>query len=222
MIHSSKVNLRELWVDNDYDLSRHSHCKSVGKISVEALNQEVETDLLIRPRRPVNLSQGKTLPASLPAPLHELFNIACRDLRQNGLNHADYSVYPLYQTGMVDPDDCLRAGFWHFDLMRNLRLPVPEGKMAFSLGYSVTNTLPTIFATQIKDSGGASLPARDTIENEKLHNEFGERALCHKMVTSPLPGEVIRYDSMTLHRGRPNTGNSPVHRVFMNLSFCRN
>jgi len=215
------IQQRELFVDNNYDLSTHKNCSVIGSLPLGAFENRTPATTLIRPRTPLAEENNRQLSSHLPRTLRALFNAACDDMRAQGLNPDEYKLYPLFQSGWVEPDKCLRAGFWHFDLMRNMRLPVPDGKMAFSIGYSVMNSLPTMFVNHLRHPNDMPLPARATIENEQSHVRLGKNAQDFNNIVSPSAGEIVRYDSMTLHRGRPNTGNKAVYRVFANLSFSR-
>jgi hypothetical protein len=212
------INLKETWVDNAYDLSSHEYYNIVGRIPVDFLNAKGRT--LFRPRMPLKPEWKRKLPSAFPVQLKYLYDIAVQDLANQEMNADHYYLYALYQTGEVLPQNCLRADFWHFDLMRNLRANVPADRMSFSIGYSVMNALPTLFAKNLR-SFGPSLPARATIENEEIHQDMGEWLAKNGQVKSPKAGDVVRYDSMTLHRGRPNASRTPIQRIFMNLSFTR-
>lgn len=221
MFESNQINLKELWVDESYDLSTHRNYKVIDSIAENYFENKIPKTTLIRPRNPIPSGKNRKLHPDSPLILKRLFNVAYHDMHRLGLNPNDYKLYPLFQSGWVKPSKCLRAGFWHFDLMRNLKLPVPKGKMAFSIGYSVMNTLPTMFVNDLRESHSKALPARKTIENETNQLRLGEIAQNFNRISSPFKGEVVRYDSMTLHRGRPNTSNEAIYRVFANLSFTK-
>lgn len=211
--------LQELWVNNTYDLTQPPQYEIIGKMRVGSLAAHFPETILFRPRTPLPPQNNRTLPEHLPRPLHDLYALASNDMHDIGLNPDKCGLYVLYQTGMVFPGDCLRADFWHFDLMRNLRRRRNRGEMAVSIGYSVSDILTTTYVTKLLSKNDAPLPARKTISNVNLHHQLGETAFKNGHVIKPEPSDVVRYDSLVLHRGTANLTDHPIHRVFMNLSF---
>jgi len=212
--------LKELWVENNYDLTQPPHYETVGKMRPNSLAAHFPRTILFRPRIPLTPQKNRTLPKHLPLPVKNLYKLASHDMRCIGIDPDECGLYILYQTGIVLPESCLRADFWHFDLMRNLRRKRKAGEMAVSIGYSVCNILPTTYATKLLSSDNCPLHARKTISNVNLHHTLGETALRNGHVVWPEPGDIVRYDSLVLHRGTPNLTGRPGHRVFVNLSFC--
>ena len=212
--------LKELWVENTYNLAETPQYEVIGKITTDSLKQHFPETVLFRPHDPLPPQQGRQLAENLPLPLRKLYKKASKNMREIGINPDECSLYILYQTGIVPPQNCLRADFWHFDLMRNLRMRRKEGEMAVSIGYSISNILPTIYVTKIPSQDNELVLARETVAKTDIHHTLGEMAFQKGDVISSEPGEIVRYDSLVLHRGRPNLTDQSIHRVFMNLTFA--
>jgi hypothetical protein len=210
-------NLIALWADNNLDLTQHRHCVVVGEIAKEIINKNLDGEYLHRPRCSLPPQAGRELPTNAPPGLQALYAIAKNDICGLGFNPDHLYLYTLFQSGVVVPGQVLREGQWHFDLMRNLRDKSHQGKTPVVIGYGVSTILPTVYTTGLLAAG--SLPAHATIENMQIHHTLGEGAEKAGLIFQARPGQVVRYDSMVLHRGEPNRTSTPLHRVFMNVSF---
>ncbi len=211
--------LTEFWVNDQFDLRTHAFCTVAGSISLDSLKTGIDGDYHHRPREPIAPEKGRMLPPNAPAGLKALYNLAAGNIRSLGVDPDGFYLYTLVHAGMVEPESCLRAGFWHFDLIRNLRAASPENSLPVSIGYSVSTCLPTRYITRLTTPENMPLPARKTVGNDRIWDELGETALKSGLTFQPEPGQVVRYDTLTLHRGETNTGTRPVHRIFMHIAF---
>lgn len=204
-------------IPDHYDLRAHHNIAVVGNVNLPQLTQDLPESALYRPRQSNPPGTHKEALSNAPAGLKALYNIAAQDMRANGQDPNNFHMYILYQTGFVEPSDCLRAGFWHFDLMRFLRAKGHRNKMPVVLSYATSNCLPTIYLSRLKNE--TKLPARQTIANTKAHGKLASQTLLDGHIFIPKPGEVVRYDSLTMHRGAPNDHAKSLHRTFMHIAF---
>ena len=208
-----------LAVDENADIAVSAACAVVGHVPLRVLTRGLSVSAHHRPRAPYPPAPGRRLPDDAPAGLTALYNIAARDMRRLGHDPDRFYLYTLYHAGPVAPGDALRAGFWHFDLRRLLRERGPGGTIPVAIGYGVSSDFPTIYATRLAVPDGGALPARATIEDEAAHDRLGAIAAAAGFTFQPQPGDVVRYDTLVLHRGAPNRHAAPRHRVFMHVAF---
>ena len=204
-------------VPNDYDLRMHHNLSIAGTIDVKLLNAGSDESLLYRPRDAAKPHTHVEALNDAPESLAQLYNIAAKDMRKQGIEPNALNMHLLYQSGDVEPQKSLRAGFWHFDLTRLLRSDAPKNHMPLCIGYAVSSVLPTIYLSRLISDD--VLPARETISNEDHNDALAADALLNGYIFRPQAGEVVRYDNLTMHRGAPNDGAKKLHRVFMHIGF---
>ena len=202
-------------VPNDYDLSRPANCVPIGELDINMFTQKPRQETHSRPRMPLP-PKTTALPPDCPTGLKALYALAAQDLRLNNYDPGDFYVYLLCHSSIVPPGRALREPQWHFDLMRNLRAAAPAGHLRVSFGYAVSNILTTEYAKTLLAPDGGTLPARQTISDLSLHQELGQTA---PATFRPEPGQVMRYDTLTLHRGTANSGDTHLARTFLHIGF---
>lgn len=205
-----------LRVKSDYDLRTHSNLKVVGALSPEGMS-DLPDNTLYRPRLPSQRTTQINDIGSQPESLRRLYNIVVQDMLSEGYNPLDFNMYILWQRGVVKPSDNLRAGFWHFDLERLLKDNKHTNHLPIAINYAASNILPTIYLSRLISD--AALPARQTLEVKEKHKNLSTESLLAGYIYRPNPGEVVRYDNLTMHRGAPNDTLRTVSRSFMHLAF---
>jgi hypothetical protein len=216
----STNNHKYLWVENNFEISAYSHSDVVGNIRSDNLTDGLNETCLECPRHPLPPQTGRKLPADKPSGLKKLYELAKADICSLGFDPDALYLYTLYQSGWVMPGEFLRSRRghqWHFDFTRNLCRVASGGQFPVVIEYSVSTDLPTVFTTALPVS--INLPVQKAIEDTEHHAEWGECAEKAGMIFQPQIGQVVRYDSLVLHRGEPNRSLSLIHRVFMHAAF---
>jgi hypothetical protein len=207
-----------LWIDNLSDIGSEADCTVIGKVELNVLKREFHGLRHYQPKSPLAPDNERQLPAECPSSLKELYNIAARDLHQHGIDPNKLYVHLLYHSDWIEPDGFLRGSYWHFDFTRMLGLSVQSDRMPVALEYSVSTGPQTLFATQL-NSPDSKLPARDTISNGNKHELLGEAAKNAGSIWQPSEGQIVRYNSLTLHTGQRNSDTQRIPRVFVHVAF---
>lgn len=208
---------RNFWIQDDADLRGYSNIEVVGHLCA-AFGQNNQTKAsLYCPKAPYAPGQHAQAIQKAPLELKALYNVAAKDMRAMGAEPDDLYMYLLHHTGQLEPDEILRASFWHFDLTRLLDSSSAGGDIPIAVNYAVSSALPTIYLTRLDSD--APLPARSTLSNKEQWDSLAVESLMGGHIYIPQSCEIVRYDNLTMHRGAPNDTGENVQRTFMHIAF---